>query len=211
MRRFSRLAQRPLIPVSDGSRATVRAVATTERRRNVKARRFLFTALVAALAAVVAAPGAYAETTKCTSSFNGAVKFDNIKVPKDATCTLTGTRVKGNIKVGRGATLIARDVKVGGNIQGKEFDRVVVNGTKSKVGGNIQLKEGDDTITLTKVKVKGDVQLFENFEVITLTDNKIGGTLQCKENWEEPIAGSGNKVKGNAEDQCDISSLATEI
>lgn len=178
----------------------------------MRVRQFMLVGLVAALAAVVAAPGAYAETTKCTSSFtNGAVKFDNIKVPKDATCMLTGVRVKGNIKVGSGATLIARDVKVGGNIQGKEFERVVVNGTRSKVGGSIQLKEADGTITLTAVKVKGDIQLFENFEVITLTNNKINGNLQCKENWEEPIAGSGNKVKGNAEDQCDISSLATEI
>ena len=58
--------------------------------------------------------------------------------------------------------------------------------------------------------MNGDIQLFENFELlITLNNNKIGGNLQCKENFEVPT-GANNKVKGNAEDQCD-SAIAIEI
>ena len=171
----------------------------------MRGRRFAFVVLVAALAAVVGAPSAYAETTKCTWTFNGTAKFDNVKVPKGATCTLNGSRVKGNIKVGSDATLIAVNVKVGGNIQGKEFARVQVNGTSSKIGGNIQLKDGD-FVTLTNVKGKGDIQLFDNFDLLTLNNNKIGGNLQCKENFEDPT-GANNKVKGNAEDQCEAIAL----
>jgi hypothetical protein len=192
----------------------------------VRVRRFVFAGLVTALAVLVAAPGAYAETTKCTGTFNGTVTLDNVKVPRDATCTLTGTRVKGNIKVGSGATLIATNVKVGGNIQGKESTLIRVNGTTSKVGGNVQAREAENVIltnvkvggavqlkegdfaTLTSNKIKGDVQLFENFDTLTLNGNRIGANLQCKENWANPI-GVGNLVRGSAEDQCEA--IATEV
>jgi hypothetical protein len=173
----------------------------------VKLRRFTLVLAVAGLAAVAAAPGAYAETRKCTGAFNGTVKFDNIKVPKGATCTLNGTRVKGNIKVGRDATLIASNVKIGGNIQSQGFALVRVNGMSSKVGGSIQLKDGD-VATLTNVKVNGDIQLFDNYDALTLNGNKIGGNLQCKENFDDPT-GANNKVKGNAEDQCE--GIAIEV
>ena len=185
----------------------------------MRLRRFMLAGLVAALVAVVGAPGAYAETTQCTGVV-AAVELDNVKVPKGAACTLTGTRVKGNIKVGADATLIATNVRVGGNIQGKQSTLIRVNGTSSKVGGNIQAREAEavtltnvkvggnvqlkegDFATVTNLKIKADMQLFENYEVLTLTNNKIGGNLQCKENWTPP-AGSGNQVRGSAEDQCE--------
>jgi hypothetical protein len=119
------------------------------------------------------------------------VTVDNFKVPKGATCTLNGTKVKGTIKVGRGATLVATNIKVVGNIQAENHERVVVNGVKSKVGGSIQLVQGGSA-TIRNVKVKGDVQLFEN----------DGAQLECKENDSDPTGG-GNVVGGNAEDQCE--------
>ena len=157
----------------------------------MRVRRLLFAALVAALAAVVAAPGAYAETTKCTGALNG-VELDNVKVPRGATCTLNGgTRVKGNIKVAPDATLRVVNVRIGGSVQGKESSEIKLNGTSTKVNGNVQAREAalvtltnvkvggqvqlkeSDVITLTNLKVKGDIQLFENFDAITLNNNKI--------------------------------------
>ena len=193
----------------------------------MRVRLFMFATLVMALAAVVGAPGAYAETTTCTGALNG-VMLDNVKVPRGATCTLNGgTRVKGNLKVGPDATLRVVNVRIGGNVQGKESSEIKLNGTTTKVGGSVQAKEAalitltnvkvkgevqlieSDVITLTNLKVNGDIQLFENFDAIILNNNKIGGNLQCKENFEDPT-GANNRVKGNAEDQCD-SAIAIEI
>jgi hypothetical protein len=141
-----------------------------------------------------------AETRKCTAGF-GAVTLDNVKVPRDAVCTLTGTKVKGTIKVGDGATLIATNVKVIGNVQAKEHLLVRLNGMTTKIGGSVQLVDGG-AATLNTIRVKGDVQLFDNSGPQTLTGNRIDGNLQCKENLPLPT-GSGNIVKGNAEDDCE--------
>jgi hypothetical protein len=165
-----------------------------------KAVNLVYAVLVAGAVAVVAAPSAFAEETKCRWSLN-AVTVDNLKVPKGATCTLNGTRVKGTIKVGRGATLVATNVKVVGNIQAENHARVVVNGTTTKVGGSIQLVQGGSA-TVRNVKVKGDVQLFENDGALVVSTNRINGNLQCKVNDSDP-SGGGNVVGGNAEDQCE--------
>jgi hypothetical protein len=168
----------------------------------MRPRHFLVAVTALALAAVVSVPGAFGETRKCVGTLNGGTtKLDNIKVPRGATCTLTGVRLKGSIKVGVDATLIATNVKVNGNIQGKEAAQVTVTGALTKVGGSIQLVEGGG-VTLTQIRVKGDVQLFDNFGAIALSGNRIDGNLQCKENLPEPI-GAGNLVQGNAEDQCE--------
>jgi hypothetical protein len=160
----------------------------------------IFATVVAAAVAMVAVPTALAEETKCRGALN-AVTVDNLKVPKGATCTLNGTKVKGTIKVGRGATLVATNVKVVGNIQAENHLRVVVNGTTTKVGGSIQLVQGGSA-TIRNVRVKGDVQLFENDGVQLVSTNRINGNLQCKENDSDPTGG-GNIVGGNAEDQCE--------
>jgi hypothetical protein len=162
--------------------------------------RFVYAVLVTAAVAVVVAPMAVAEETKCRGTLN-AVTVDNLKVPRGATCTLNGTRVKGTIKVGRDATLVATSVKVVGNIQAENHARVVVNGATTRVGGSIQLVQGGSA-TLRNAKVKGDIQLFENDGPLVVSTNRINGNLQCKENDTEPTGG-GNVVGGNAEDQCE--------
>ena len=181
---------------------------------------------VIALVAVVGVPGAFGETTKCIGApIAGTTTLDNVKVPRGATCTLSGVKVKGNIKVGEDATLIATNVNVKGSIQAKEFTSVRINGA-SKIGGSIQLIEGFATTgalaTINGTRVKGEIQLDENFGAVVITNNRvngdvqlfdnagsssiatnlIGGNLQCKENFPAPI-GAGNMVKGNAEDQCE--------
>lgn len=164
-------------------------------------KRFTTTMLGTALAlggTVAFAPGASAEERTCRGSI-GAVALDNVRVPAGATCTLTGTTLKGTLKVERGATLTATRVRVNGNVQSEGHRLVRV--LDSQVGGSIQLKQGS-TLDLRRNAVKGDVQAFSNTSgTKTISTNRIDGNLQCKSNTPAPI-GSGNIVQGNKEDQC---------
>lgn len=156
-------------------------------------------ALGLAVGTVVAfAPSAAAEERACRGSI-GAVTLDNVRVPAGATCTLTGTVLKGTLKVEKGATLNATRVRVNGNVQAEEHRFVTLR--SSTVGGSIQLKQGGGT-TLRSNRVKGDVQLFTNRSgTKTVSYNRIDGNLQCKENVPAPV-GTGNVLGGNKEDQC---------
>jgi len=97
------------------------------------------TALVAATAALAAAPSAFAEERSCRGTL-GAITVDNLRVPQGATCTLNGTRVKGTVKVERAATLHATGIRVIGNVQAGGAARV--NLKASNVGGSIQVVQG---------------------------------------------------------------------
>ncbi len=148
--------------------------------------------------AVALAPSAAAEERTCRGSIK-AVTLDNVRVPAGATCTLTGTVVKGTVKVESRATLTATRVRLTGNLQAEGHRAVTL--TSSTVGGSVQLKQGG-AATLTSNRVKGDVQLFTNRTgTKRLTGNRIDGNLQCKENAPAPV-GSRNVVGGNKEDQC---------
>jgi hypothetical protein len=156
-----------------------------------------------ALTGLVATPGtAQADERVCRGSL-GAITVDNLRVPDNATCTLTGTYVKGTIKVESAATLRATNVRVIGNVQAEDHKLVVVKG--SRVGGSVQLVQGGTkgvrSATLTSNRVNGDIQLFENRGPQTVSNNRVGGNLQCKENRPAPT-GTGNIVDGNKEDQC---------
>ena len=153
-----------------------------------------------AAAALTAAP-ARAEERTCRGTL-GATTVDNLRVPSGATCTLTGTKVKGTIKVQRGATLHASAIRVIGNIQAENAARVKV--VLSHIGGSIQIVQSRNASTLSKLDrntVKQDVQYFENRGNIRLTRNRINGNLQCKANNPRPTGG-GNIVGGNKQDQC---------
>ena len=175
--------------------------------------------IVLVLTAVVVPGAARAEETKCTGTLNG-VTVDNLKVPKNATCTLNGTFVKGTIKVGRDATLVARAVRVIGNVQAENAASVSINGA-SEIGGSVQIKQGERA-SVVGVRIKGDLQYFSNDDTLTANDNRVGGNiqiignddaaaifrnvvngnLQCKENYPSPTGGA-NVVGGNKEDQCE--------
>jgi hypothetical protein len=162
------------------------------------------TCLVLAAGLVSAAVGvapARAEERTCRGTM-GATTVDNLRVPSGATCTLTGTKVKGTLKVERGATLHASGIRVIGNIQAENALRVKVAG--SHIGGSIQIVQSRNSSTLSKLDrntVKQDVQFFENRGAISITGNRINGNLQCKANNPRPTGG-GNVVGGNKEDQC---------
>ena len=128
-----------------------------------------------------AAPSAMADEYRCRGSV-GARTLDNVVVPSGATCSLSGTTVKGNINVqldsGRAFTIQAS--KIGGSIQ------TVANNGSSKIARNY---------------VGADVQVFSHRNGIAIGSNSVDGNLQCKENVPAPT-GSGNVVQGNKEDQC---------
>lgn len=154
------------------------------------------TAAVAALG-VFALP-AVAEERTCRGSI-GKVTVDNLRVPQGATCTLSGTLVKGTVKVERGATLRATAIRVIGNIQAENHRHVAVT-QGSRVGGSLQVKQGGSA-TVDRSIFGSDVQFFTNAGAIRITANRIDGNLQCKENRPAPTGGA-NVVQGNKEDQC---------
>jgi hypothetical protein len=176
-------------------------------------------ALILIAISLLASPRpALAEEVTCVGT-KGAVTVDNLRVPKNRSCTLNGTRVKGTIKVEEGATLTAYRVRVVGNIQaeGAKLVRVLTN---SRVGGSIQIVQGgaanintatvigdilfdsnDLALRATRNQVGGDVQAFQNVGGVRIAYNVIDGNLQCKENTPRPT-GLGNIVEGSKEDQC---------
>ena len=178
--------------------------------------------LIAALFAILSLPWPPATVaaradTLCTGAI-GAQRFENLEVPANASCTLTGTTVDGNILIGVNATLQATGVTVGGNIQAEGAASVMVT-NNSTVGGSIQVKQGGSA-TVDQVQVTGDIQLEANSSALlviqnraggniqivqnrggaTITDNRIDGNLQCKENTPAPTGGRNQAA--SFEDQC---------
>lgn len=182
----------------------------------------LFSSVVMAMLAFAlflpASQGVRAEEFTCRGSL-GSVTVDNLRVPQNGQCTLSGTRVQGTIKVENGGTLNARNIAVIGNIQAEGARNVVVVG-RSTVGGSIQIKQGN-AARIDSVRVNGDIQFDENQRAlsatrntvggsiqvvknsggVTISTNRVNGNLQCKENRPAPTGG-GNIVQGSKEDQC---------
>ena len=181
--------------------------------------RKLIVALAASVLTIALLPQvARAEERVCRGSI-GARTLDNVKVPRGATCTLRGTKVKGTIKISNNARLEAIDVNVIGNVQGEGARNVIVRKT-SRVGGSIQVVQGkrakvanskvngdilyDDQsarVTALRNTVGGNVQAFQNTGGTRIAGNVIDGNLQCKENHPAPTGGN-NRVQGSKEDQC---------
>jgi hypothetical protein len=181
-------------------------------------KRAVMVAAVAVAATAMVPAGASAEETTCRGSL-GAGTVDNLRVPQEGRCILTGTRVQGTIKVERGATLGARGVRVIGNVQAENAQRVnVIRG--SRIGGSVQVKQGGAASVLdshvnadiqydtgraaleaSRNSVGGSIQVFQNSGGVRIAQNRVDGNLQCKENNPAPTGG-GNVVQGNKEDQC---------
>jgi hypothetical protein len=174
-------------------------------------------ATIAMALSVLLPAAAQAEERVCRGAL-GAITVDNLRVPQDATCELTETRVKGTIKVERNGVLRASRVRVIGNVQGENARNVVVRG--SRVGGSVQVVQGRAaTVRNTAVNadifydenraalraidntVGGSIQAFQNTGGVEISVNRVDGNLQCKANVPPPTGG-GNVVQGNKEDQC---------
>ncbi len=128
----------------------------------------------------------------------GPANVDNLLVPKDATCTLVGTRISGNIKVEEGGILNASGVYVKGSVQAKGAESIQIIG--STIDGSVQVEEGYSA-RLEDSHVNGSAEFLKNTADITVLNNTLQGNLVCKENNLMPTGG-GNIVQGNKEEQC---------
>ena len=181
-------------------------------------RKLTFALALAALTLALLPQVALAEERVCRGT-RKARTLDNVKVPRGASCTLKGTKVKGTIKINKNARLEAIDVNVIGNVQGEGARNVIVRKT-SRVGGSVQVVQGkrakvanskvngdilydDQSARLTALRntVGGNVQAFQNTGGTRIAGNVIDGNLQCKENHPAPTGGN-NRVQGSKEDQC---------
>lgn len=91
-----------------------------------------------ALAMVVAAAlpsSAAAGDTRCRGALTGT--FDNVVVPKNADCILTGSTVAGNVTVRRGASLLSQANRIAGNLEGDEPR--FVGSQFDRIGGNFDV------------------------------------------------------------------------
>jgi hypothetical protein len=172
------------------------------------------------VALLAMAPAAQAEERVCRGTI-GAATVDNVRVPQNATCTLSGTRVGGTVKVERNARLYASAIRVKGNIQSEGFKVVAVR-QGSVVVGSVQLKNGliGGTGSIVSSRINGDLQFesnrarmvarsntilanlqaVQNTGRLVIQSNRISENLQCKQN-NPPPTGGGN-VAGDKEGQC---------
>lgn len=157
----------------------------------------------------------------CRGELSGV--FDDIRVPRGATCTLSSAHVRGNINVrsnallkvypqtivvgniqaegARGVRLHGLGVFINGDVQVKYGTRLTLIRRGTRVGGNVQYEENSGSLIIRGSRINGDVQVFENSGGAAIFSNVIDGNLQCKENDPEP-EGENNRVGGNKEDQC---------
>ena len=85
-----------------------------------------------------AAPATADLTTRCVGEAGDVTVPGNLVVPRDKSCTLTGTTVNGDVRVAPGADLIAEDVTIGGRVVAAED--AYFEATTSSVGGEVILR-----------------------------------------------------------------------
>ncbi len=174
--------------------------------------------LLSTLLALFTSVQAMADVTICRG-FIGAKTVDNLRVPENATCNLSGTRVKGTIYVGINATLTAWNIIVIGNVHAENSKQVnVLEG--SRIGGSVQVALGGGSsvndsfidadlqyggnsgiLRAMRNSIGGNLQVLRNTGKVDIRKNVIDGNLQCTENVPAPIGGA-NVVGGTKEGQC---------
>ncbi|HVM29431.1 MAG TPA: hypothetical protein VM305_01485 [Candidatus Limnocylindrales bacterium] len=163
-------------------------------------------------------PGGDVDAGSCEGEL-AAESVDEVVVPDDASCRLTGTSVGGNVRLGSNSTLNAEEAQIGGDVQAQGANEVNLRG--SSIGGNVQLEQGGAAV-LTENEVGGDIQLESNTGQLTIDGNTVGGNVQANQNSgglnvtrnevdgnlecqgnEPPPVGGENEVQGSKEEQCE--------
>jgi hypothetical protein len=96
-------------------------------------------ALSIALAAIylgVLSPPAVAENARCVGTLPPGT-YDNVVVPRDTDCFLTGATVRGNVTVLRGAALFSNLNRIAGNLEGHRPR--FVGSVGDTIGGNVHV------------------------------------------------------------------------
>jgi hypothetical protein len=162
---------------------------------------------------------ASADEVTCRGTIGARTIDGDVNVPRGASCTLRGTRVKGNVFVRDNARAELIRASLTGNVQAGGARNVIVragsriNGSvqvenggavsvlRSRVGGSVQTKSNNGLSRVVRNRVGADVQFFSNRGGFAVWYNRIDGNLQCKSNGL-PRRGDHNIVQGNKEDQC---------
>ena len=153
------------------------------------------------------------------------IRFQNVFVRDGAACLLDGVTVEGNVQVESGGSLELSDSVVEGNVQSDEGLEITILMTEvggdiqvketrpqgsvlissNTVDGSIEIEENDTVVDVTGNEVRSDLEFFENVAASahTIANNRVGQNLECEENQPDPIAGGGNTVGGDREDQCE--------
>jgi hypothetical protein len=149
--------------------------------------------------------------TNATSASNcngvvGAISVEKVSVPRNATCTLNGTRVRGDVKVARGARLYANGARIDGNIQAE--DALVVNTADNTfVDGDVQVKRRASVSILNTI-IDGNLQIEEGGTSLLAADSRVNGDLQVKKANSAGIARV--FVRGNIQLEENRGALASE-
>ncbi len=115
------------------------------------------------------------------SNCNGvlsSISVEQVSVPRNATCTLNGTRVRGDVKVAAGARLYANGAHIDGNIQAEDA-RVVNTTDDTFVDGDVQVKRRASVSILNTI-IDGNLQVEESGASLVASDSRINGDLQVK-------------------------------
>ncbi len=99
-------------------------------------------------------PAAGAGETICVGVLPPGV-YDDVLVPEGASCSLSGSTVKGNVKALKGSELISRGNTVGGNILGDYTRNFSLQ--NDTIGGNIEVVGSNDVGICNETLSKGNI------------------------------------------------------
>lgn len=150
--------------------------------------------LVAPVAWAASAPNATCVGTLPPGTYN------NVTVPKNATCDLDGTNViLGNVVAQAGSILRIHGTHIGGNLQDQHGANLVVNG--ATIGGSVQVAHVTGGAGIADTIVGGDGQVFNNTAgIFTISSNHFGGNLQVNNNTGD-VTVEGNVIENNLDCQ----------
>jgi carbonic anhydrase/acetyltransferase-like protein (isoleucine patch superfamily) len=93
-------------------------------------------AVCATVLSALASPAAARPDFRCDGSFKGKT-YDEVIVPRGATCTLVDARVTGDVRVQRDAYLQVTGTKVRGDIEGNASQTIFVD-SGSRISGSVE-------------------------------------------------------------------------
>jgi hypothetical protein len=196
-------------------------MATTNHFRIVVVALALGAAVALVLMGLQAKP-AQANDTICTGLVTGA--HDNVVVPDNGFCVLSGALVRGNVLVRTEGTLISQRSTILGNVQGPQVRQILLQfqtqvggdvqikganpGTLNgfdigvRVGGDAQLEENQGRVFVDAAFVEGDLEVRKNITqgLLEVEFNTVGGNIKVEDNViQSPSSMSvlGNRVTGN--------------
>lgn len=154
--------------------------------------------LLSVLVVALSASPARADNTECTGTLPPGT-YDNIVVPKGATCELSSSIVRGNVRALEGSRLNANDNTIEGNVLGNKADVVHLQSldpaVPDTVEGNIHIKQGNDTAI-----VCGQTLPSGNIHIEKFGPDAKGVGVGDDEFCPVVVAGGGNILqKGNIE------------